>query len=414
MLGSRLCRDARKWAGNKALFPGEPLPRRASHRATCRGAPEFTPPLQKPPTGEPGAVAIAILWKNRAPAQKCPVEKLMTELPTWLIFALATAALVAVLLGLRVASVRRQRTALDAARHLAEQRQQQAALHQRLAQAQTQALAQVQAQAQALAHSQALAATQRRQADAAARQQAQAALLAQREATAAEREARRRAADDAARQHAQVLIDKRQAERAAEAAARTRPAGAGIPGAAAKPATARTPVPLAARPAPGAAAAAAPVARTDTVVLVADDSKVVRVKLGRLLAQHGFQVMLAEDGLEALRQMQLQVPHVLLTDAEMPGLDGLELTRRVRSQPQLAHIMVLMISSADSSLGSAASAAGVTALLGKPYAEDRLLALLDSVRRPAVSAATTGATGATVTAAATARAATAAIAATAT
>ena len=300
----------------------------------------------------------------------------MTELPTWLILALATAALVAVLLGLRVASVRKQRAALDAARHGAEQRQQQAALHQRLAQAQTQALAlaQTQARAQALAHSQALAATQRRQADATARQQAQAALLAQREAAAAEREARRGAA---------------------EAAALTRPAVAGTPGDAAAPAaapvtapaTARTPVPLAARPAPGPAPAAAPVARTDTVVLVADDSKVVRVKLGRLLAQHGFHVMLAEDGLEALRQMQLQVPHVLLTDAEMPGLDGLELTRRVRSQPQLAHIMVLMISSADSSLGPAASAAGVTALLGKPYAEDRLLALLDSVRRPAVSAA---------------------------
>ena len=120
-------------------------------------------------------------------------------------------------------------------------------------------------------------------------------------------------------------------------------------------------------------------------MLVADDSKVVRVKLGRVLEQHGFQVLLAEDGLAALRQMQQQVPHVLLTDAEMPGLDGLALTRKVRSLPDLAHVMVLMISSADASLGEAARAAGVTALLGKPYAEDQLLAHLDRVRHPAAT-----------------------------
>ena len=147
------------------------------------------------------------------------------------------------------------------------------------------------------------------------------------------------------------------------------------------------PAPRAPQPAPASPPPPpSPRTRAETVVLVADDSKVVRVKLGRLLAQHGFHVMLAEDGLEALRQMQLQVPHVLLTDAEMPGLDGLELTRKVRSLPQMAHVMVLMISSADASLGEAARAAGVTALLGKPYAEDQLLAHLDSVRRPAATA----------------------------
>ncbi len=122
-------------------------------------------------------------------------------------------------------------------------------------------------------------------------------------------------------------------------------------------------------------------------MLVADDSKVVRVKLGRLLEQHSFQGMLAEDGLAALRQMQMQVPHVLLTDAEMPGLDGLALTRRVRSLPHMAHVTVVMMSSVDTTLGEAAKAAGVTALLGKPYAENQWLAQLDSVRQPAAAPA---------------------------
>ena len=265
----------------------------------------------------------------------------MNDLTSWLMPALAAAAVVAVLLGLRVATVRKQRAALDAARQLAAQREQEAARHQALARAEAQAEAQRQA---------ARAVTE-------ARQHAQTMLRAQRQAEAAEREARRHAADEAARQHAQTLLDKRLAERLAERG----------------------------REAATRAAAALPRTRADTVVLVADDSKVVRVKLGRLLEKHGFQVLLAEDGLAALRQMQLQLPHVLLTDAEMPGLDGLALTRKVRSQPHMAHVTVLMISSADASLGDAARAAGVTALLGKPYDEDQLLAHLDRVRRPAAT-----------------------------
>ena len=273
----------------------------------------------------------------------------MDNLSTWLVPGLVAAALVAVLLGPRVVTARKQRAALDAARAFADQRQQQAAHNQALA------LAQAQAEAQRL----------EAQAVAEARQRAQAVLAAQRQAAAAEREARRRAADEAARQHAQELLDKRLAERATEAAAR---AAAMAPAAPALRAVRPTPAPP------------MPRTRAETVVLVADDSKVVRVKIGRLLEQHGFQVMLAEDGLAALRQLHLQVPHVLLTDAEMPGMDGLELTRKVRSLPQMAHVMVLMISSADTTLGEAARAAGVTALLGKPYAEDQLLAHLDSVR----------------------------------
>jgi CheY-like chemotaxis protein len=300
----------------------------------------------------------------------------MNDLTIWLGLGLAATVLVAVLLGLRVATVRKQRAAQEAARLLAWQRQQQAAHNQALAQAHAQAEAQ-RLEAESVA---------------AARQRAQAALLAQRQAAEAEREARRRAADEAARLHAQALLDKRLAERAAaaKAAARASPPAPVASAAPAAPAAPRATVQVhvtvapALRPAP---APPLPRTRADTVVLVADDSKVVRVKLGRLLEQHGFQVMLAEDGLAALRQMQLQVPHVLLTDAEMPGLDGLELTHKVRSLPHMAHVMVLMISSADASLGDAAKAAGVTALLGKPYAEDQLLAHLDRVRQTVAASA---------------------------
>ena len=356
MLGSRPWRIARNCAGNTGLLPQH----RAARRRNPRGdALEITPPTACAPTNMLGAGAITAFRIIRAmPHQRGRPPDHMNNLSTWLPLGLAAAAVVLLLLGLRVASVRKQRAALDAARALADQRQQQAAHHQALARAQAE--------------------TQRQEAGsvAAARQRAQAVLQAQRQAAAAEREARRHAADEAARQHAQALLDQRLAERAAAAATRPVPIAPTAP---------RPPMPMPApralRPTP-TPAPPLPRTRAETVVLVADDSKVVRVKLGRLLEQHGFQVMLAEDGLAALRQMQLRVPHVLLTDAEMPGLDGLALARKVRSLPHMAHVMVLMISSADASLGDAARAAGVTALLGKPYAEDQLLAHLDRVRRP--------------------------------
>jgi CheY-like chemotaxis protein len=110
--------------------------------------------------------------------------------------------------------------------------------------------------------------------------------------------------------------------------------------------------------------------------MIVDDSKVVRVKTSRLLAQHRYRVVLAEDGNDAIRQLGHELPHVLITDVEMPGMDGFGLTRHVRSQAPLAHIPVIMITSADDRLKQAAADAGVTVLLGKPYPEDELLACI--------------------------------------
>jgi CheY-like chemotaxis protein len=107
---------------------------------------------------------------------------------------------------------------------------------------------------------------------------------------------------------------------------------------------------------------------------VADDSKIVRVKTGRLLAQHHFQVLFASDGAEALQQIEARTPDVLITDVEMPGMDGFELTRRVRERADTAQLPVIMITAADDRHQADASAVGVSVLLGKPYPDDVLLA----------------------------------------
>lgn len=108
-------------------------------------------------------------------------------------------------------------------------------------------------------------------------------------------------------------------------------------------------------------------------VLLADDSKVVRVKTGRLLERQGWRVLLAEDGLAALRQLDGEGADLLITDVEMPGIDGFELTRRVRAHPRWGRLPVIMITSSDDRHRDEAAAAGVDLLLGKPYEEDALL-----------------------------------------
>jgi CheY-like chemotaxis protein len=111
-----------------------------------------------------------------------------------------------------------------------------------------------------------------------------------------------------------------------------------------------------------------------TVVMIADDSKVVRIKTGRLLTKHLYQVAVAEDGDDAAKQIDASAPDVLITDVEMPGLDGFELTRHVRDNPRTAHVPIIMISSNGSRIGEEASQAGVDVVLDKPYDEDALIA----------------------------------------
>lgn len=184
---------------------------------------------------------------------------------------------------------------------------------------------------------------------------------------AARRVAQRKAALDAALQQAQRRMEDAARERAAATDSTMSAFGA-----------------LQADTAPAPAAPVAPASDhnkspADTLVMVADDSKVVRVKTSRLLAKHGFRVAVAEDGEDAMRQIASEAPDVLITDVEMPGIDGFELTRRVRGNPATARVPVIMITAADDKHGPDATAAGVSVLLGKPYSDEDLIARVESL-----------------------------------
>ena len=115
-------------------------------------------------------------------------------------------------------------------------------------------------------------------------------------------------------------------------------------------------------------------AMAGTRVLVVDDDPAIREMLAGYLSEHGYEVALARDGLEAVRVMDAARPDVLLTDLEMPNMNGLELTAHVRSRAELAKLPVIMITSRsmDKHRRQAASM-GVDVYLTKPYTDQELL-----------------------------------------
>ena len=113
---------------------------------------------------------------------------------------------------------------------------------------------------------------------------------------------------------------------------------------------------------------------TPPTIMVVDDSLTVRKVTQRLLSREGYQVALAKDGVDGLRQLQDMMPDVMLVDIEMPRMDGFDFTRAVRADDRTRHIPIIMITSrtADKHRNHAMSL-GVNIYLGKPYADIELL-----------------------------------------
>jgi len=107
---------------------------------------------------------------------------------------------------------------------------------------------------------------------------------------------------------------------------------------------------------------------------VVDDSLTVRKFTTRLLAREGFGVATARDGVEALDQVRVALPDVILLDIEMPRMDGFELTRVLHSDPRTAGIPIIMITSRTAEKHRQyAMDLGVRVYLGKPYSERDLV-----------------------------------------
>lgn len=113
------------------------------------------------------------------------------------------------------------------------------------------------------------------------------------------------------------------------------------------------------------------------LVMVVDDSLTVRKVTQRLLSREGYRVVLAKDGLEALEILATESPAVVLSDIEMPRMDGFDLLRNIRSDVRLKQLPVIMITSRIAQKHrDYAEELGANHYLGKPYGEEELLALV--------------------------------------
>ena len=112
-------------------------------------------------------------------------------------------------------------------------------------------------------------------------------------------------------------------------------------------------------------------------ILVVDDAYSVRNSLRQLLQDAGYAVDSARDGLEAIASLQAQGADLLLTDLEMPHMNGAQLCSHLRASADWQALPIIMISSrTQDKHRQLAADAGVSAYLGKPYAEAELLALI--------------------------------------
>ena len=113
------------------------------------------------------------------------------------------------------------------------------------------------------------------------------------------------------------------------------------------------------------------------MILVVDDSITVRRVTQRLLQREGYRVSLAADGLQALERLAEDLPTVILSDIEMPRMDGFDLARNIKADPRLADLPIIMITSRIAvKHREHAMALGVNHYLGKPYSEEELLSLI--------------------------------------
>ena len=117
-------------------------------------------------------------------------------------------------------------------------------------------------------------------------------------------------------------------------------------------------------------------------ILVAEDDRGSRALLCELLAREGYRVVEAADGAEALRLLTAEPPDLLIADIKMPGLDGLELVRRLRALPEFAALPAIALTAhSDLDTREDALAAGFNHYLTKPLHWPALRQLIvDSLR----------------------------------
>ena len=113
---------------------------------------------------------------------------------------------------------------------------------------------------------------------------------------------------------------------------------------------------------------------TGAKVLVIDDSNTIRRSAEIFLRQGGHEVVLAEDGFDALAKVNDHAPQLIFCDILMPRLDGYQTCAIIKRNPKFAHVPVIMLSSKDGLFDKARGRmVGSEEYLTKPFTKEQLL-----------------------------------------
>jgi twitching motility two-component system response regulator PilG len=119
-------------------------------------------------------------------------------------------------------------------------------------------------------------------------------------------------------------------------------------------------------------------------VLVIDDSNTIRRSAEMFLRQAGFDVILAEDGFDALAKISDHQPKVIFVDIMMPRLDGYQTCALIKQNPKLKATPVIMLSSKDGVFDRARGRlAGSDRYLTKPFTKEALIDTVNAYLKPA-------------------------------
>ena len=118
-------------------------------------------------------------------------------------------------------------------------------------------------------------------------------------------------------------------------------------------------------------------------ILVLDDETIIGHLLENFLSAQ-YEVKFIDNGQQALEWLELNIPDLIIADIEMPGMNGLELLRRLRQEPRWQQLSVVMLTAHEAGpVSQQALDMGAQAYLTKPYSPQQLLA---QVKRYAAAA----------------------------
>jgi two-component system chemotaxis response regulator CheY len=113
-------------------------------------------------------------------------------------------------------------------------------------------------------------------------------------------------------------------------------------------------------------------------ILIVDDAEFLRMRITKILAGHGYEMLTADNGLKAVRIYKESRPDVVLLDVTMPEMDGLKALKEIRAFDPNARV-IMLTALGQNTVAMEALQSGAQDFLVKPFEPERVLAAIEKV-----------------------------------